>query len=43
MIPTNILTFEQLGLSPAIRDLCTLNKGLVLVATTLDKGNGLGY
>lgn len=38
VIPANILTFEQLGLSPAIRDLCTLNKGLVLVTGPTGSG-----
>jgi twitching motility protein PilT len=31
VIPSKILTAEQLGLSPAILQLCQLNKGLVLV------------
>jgi len=31
VIPSNIMTAEALGLSPAILNLCKLNKGLVLV------------
>lgn len=38
LIPAKILTFEQLGLSNAIRDLCTLNKGLVLVTGPTGSG-----
>ena len=38
VIPTNILTAEQLGLSPAILGLCKLNKGLVLVTGPTGSG-----
>ncbi len=38
IIPADILTFEQLGLSPVIRDFCTLNKGLVLVTGPTGSG-----
>jgi twitching motility protein PilT len=38
VIPTNILTAEQLGLSPFILQLCTLNKGLVLVTGPTGSG-----
>lgn len=37
-IPSQILTAEQLGLSPAITKLCTLNKGLVLVTGPTGSG-----
>jgi twitching motility protein PilT len=38
VIPSNILTAEQLGLSPHILKLCTLNKGLVLVTGPTGSG-----
>jgi twitching motility protein PilT len=38
VIPSNILTAEQLGLSPAILQLCRLNKGLVLVTGPTGSG-----
>ena len=38
IIPAKILTFEQLNLSPAIANLCTLNKGLVLVTGPTGSG-----
>jgi twitching motility protein PilT len=38
VIPTEILTAEQLGLSPAILGLCKLNKGLVLVTGPTGSG-----
>ncbi len=38
VIPSKILTAEQLGLSPAILQLCTLNKGLVLVTGPTGSG-----
>jgi twitching motility protein PilT len=38
VIPEEILTAEQLGLSPAILNLCTLNKGLVLVTGPTGSG-----
>jgi twitching motility protein PilT len=38
VIPTNILTAEQLGLSQAILGLCKLNKGLVLVTGPTGSG-----
>ena len=38
VIPAKILTAEQLGLSPAILQLCTLNKGLVLVTGPTGSG-----
>jgi twitching motility protein PilT len=38
VIPSNILTAEQLGLSPAILNLCKLNKGLVLVTGPTGSG-----
>jgi twitching motility protein PilT len=38
VIPSNILTAETLGLSPAILNLCTLNKGLVLVTGPTGSG-----
>jgi len=38
VIPTNILTAEQLGLSSAILGLCKLNKGLVLVTGPTGSG-----
>jgi twitching motility protein PilT len=38
VIPSKILTAEQLGLSPAILNLCTLNKGLVLVTGPTGSG-----
>ena len=38
VIPTDILTAEQLGLSPAILGLCKLNKGLVLVTGPTGSG-----
>ncbi len=37
-IPTEILTAEQLGLPPAILNLCNLNKGLVLVTGPTGSG-----
>ena len=36
-IPTKILTAEQLGLPPAILNLCNLSKGLVLVTTPVSR------
>jgi twitching motility protein PilT len=38
VIPSKILTAEQLGLSPAIMQLCQLNKGLVLVTGPTGSG-----
>jgi twitching motility protein PilT len=38
VIPSKILTAEQLGLSPAILNLCKLNKGLVLVTGPTGSG-----
>jgi twitching motility protein PilT len=38
IIPTDILTAEKLGLSPAILNLCKLNKGLVLVTGPTGSG-----
>jgi twitching motility protein PilT len=38
VIPSKILTAEQLGLSQAILNLCTLNKGLVLVTGPTGSG-----
>ena len=38
VIPSNILTAEQLGLSQAILGLCKLNKGLVLVTGPTGSG-----
>ena len=38
VIPSKILTAEQLGLSPHILNLCTLNKGLVLVTGPTGSG-----
>lgn len=38
IIPTKILTAEQLGLSRAIMDLCTLSKGLVVVTGPTGSG-----
>ena len=38
VIPSNILTAEALGLSPAILNLCKLNKGLVLVTGPTGSG-----
>jgi twitching motility protein PilT len=38
VIPSNILTAEQLGLSPQILDLCKLTKGLVLVTGPTGSG-----
>jgi len=38
VIPSEILTAEQLGLSPAILALCRLNKGLVLVTGPTGSG-----
>jgi twitching motility protein PilT len=38
VIPAKILTAEQLGLSPAILQLCQLNKGLVLVTGPTGSG-----
>src|SRR5215813_8323975 len=38
VIPSNILTAEQLGLSQAILNLCKLNKGLVLVTGPTGSG-----
>ncbi len=38
VIPTKILTAEQLGLSPQIMQLCQLNKGLVLVTGPTGSG-----
>ena len=38
VIPTKLLTAEQLGLSPAIINLCNLNKGLVLVTGPTGSG-----
>ena len=38
VIPTKILTAEQLGLSPFILQLCQLNKGLVLVTGPTGSG-----
>jgi twitching motility protein PilT len=38
VIPSNILTAEQLGLSPAILQLCKLSKGLVLVTGPTGSG-----
>jgi twitching motility protein PilT len=37
-IPVEIITAEKLGLSPAILDLCMLNKGLVLVTGPTGSG-----
>ena len=38
IIPNDFLTAEQLGLPPAILNLCTLNKGLVLVTGPTGSG-----
>src|SRR5918998_5506462 len=38
IIPTKILTAQQLGLSPAIMDLCSLSKGLVVVTGPTGSG-----
>ena len=38
VIPTEILTAEKLGLSPAVLKLCDLNKGLVLVTGPTGSG-----
>src|SRR5258708_9569237 len=38
VIPSDILTAETLGLSPAILNLCSLNKGLVLVTGPTGSG-----
>jgi twitching motility protein PilT len=38
VIPSNILTAEQLGLSPHVLNLCTLKKGLVLVTGPTGSG-----
>ena len=38
VIPTKILTAEQLGLPPAVLDLCKLTKGLVLVTGPTGSG-----
>jgi twitching motility protein PilT len=38
VIPSKILTAEQLGLSPAVINLCKLNKGLVLVTGPTGSG-----
>ena len=38
MIPTKMITAEELGLSPAILALCQLNKGLVLVTGPTGSG-----
>ena len=38
VIPSKILTAEQLGLSPAVLNLCKLNKGLVLVTGPTGSG-----
>jgi len=38
VIPSKILTVDDLGLSAAIRDLCLLNKGLVLVTGPTGSG-----
>ncbi len=38
LIPTKILTAEQLGLSKAIMDLCNLSKGLVVVTGPTGSG-----
>jgi twitching motility protein PilT len=38
VIPTKILTAEQLGLSPFVLQLCALNKGLVLVTGPTGSG-----
>jgi pilus retraction protein PilT len=38
IIPTKILTAEQLGLSPAIMSLCNLSKGLVVVTGPTGSG-----
>jgi twitching motility protein PilT len=38
LIPSKIITSEQLGLAPAICDLCTLPKGLVLVTGPTGSG-----
>ena len=38
LIPAKILTFEQLNLPPSVADLCTLNKGLVLVTGPTGSG-----
>ncbi len=38
IIPTKILTAEQLGLSPAIMNLCELSKGLVVVTGPTGSG-----
>jgi twitching motility protein PilT len=38
VIPADILTAEQLGLSPAVLQLCRLNKGLVLVTGPTGSG-----
>jgi twitching motility protein PilT len=38
VIPSKILTADQLGLSPHILNLCTLNKGLVLVTGPTGSG-----
>lgn len=38
IIPAKILTFEQLNLPPVVEDMCTLNKGLVLVTGPTGSG-----
>ncbi|MBO4648159.1 MAG: type IV pilus twitching motility protein PilT [Lentisphaeria bacterium] len=38
LIPAKILTFEQLNLPPVVGNLCTLNKGLVLVTGPTGSG-----
>ena len=38
LIPANILTFEQLNLPPVVANMCTLNKGLVLVTGPTGSG-----
>ena len=38
LIPAKILTFEQLNLPPVVANLCTLNKGLVLVTGPTGSG-----
>ena len=38
LIPCEILTSDQLGLPPAVRDLCRLSKGLVLVTGPTGSG-----
>ncbi|MDD3154747.1 MAG: type IV pilus twitching motility protein PilT [Victivallaceae bacterium] len=38
LIPSKILTFEDLRLPPVVRDFCTMNKGLVLVTGPTGSG-----